>query len=118
VIYLVQNCHPNPQEEIDMAVDLSCYVSQNKFDVDNCLEKLSQYHQDLFPEKFLLSNTREADAIHKEIALEYGLHAQSFFMVSLNDKNAARRVLYVVKILKCALGDGNIIILHGNETKV
>lgn len=98
-----------------MAVDLSCYVSGKKNEVEEEIKLFADQHQELFPKKFIISGIREAGAIHKEIALEYGLNAQSVFLISLNDKSAAGLVLNVASMLKSVIGESNIVILHGNE---
>lgn len=98
-----------------MAVDLSCYALAPPDDAETTLLSLSASNREIFPEKFVISKVREANSIHKEIALEYGMHAKSFFMISLNEKSAANLVLQVVNLTKNAFGEGGVIVLHGNE---
>jgi hypothetical protein len=98
-----------------MAVDLSCYALAPPEDAEATLLSLSTSNREIFPKKFVISKVRVANSIHKEIALEYGMHAKSFFMISLNEKNAANLVLHVVDLTKGAFGEGGVIVLHGNE---
>lgn len=98
-----------------MAVDLSCYALAPPDDTEAILLSLSASNREIFPEKFVISKVREANSIHKEIALEYGMHAKSFFMISLNEKSAANLVVQVVDLTKSAFGEGGVIVLYGNE---
>jgi len=98
-----------------MAVDLSCYTLAPPDDVEAALASLLTSNQEIFSRKFLISEVREANSIHKEIALEYGILAKSFFMISLNEKSAANLVLQVVDLIKNSLGEGQVIVLHGNS---
>jgi hypothetical protein len=98
-----------------MAVDLFCYAVAPTSDVEIMLTSLSENNQEIFHHKFLISKIREMNSVHKEISSEYGIHAQSFFMVSLNEKSAANLVLEVVSLIKNSLGEEHVLILHGND---
>jgi len=98
-----------------MSIDLSCYVDASTVDVDATLMSLSKAHPEIFSRKFLLSTAGEVNSIHKEIALEYGLHAKSYFLATLNDNNSPGLVLQVANLIKKTFDEGKIIVLHGNE---
>lgn len=99
-----------------MAVDLFCYSSLAPKDAEEFLFELAHQHEDLFRHKFLISAVREANAVHKEIALEHGLATtRSVFLIGLNDKNAAALVLTVASLVKDVFAASNVIVLHGNE---
>ena len=106
-----------------MAVDLTCFSSMPMEDVEAIVDSLVASHRGLFYSassshrtRFLVSKVAEASEIDKEIALEYGLVANCWFMVSLNDKSAADLVATAISIIKNALGVGNVIILSDGET--
>jgi len=88
-----------------MAVDLSCYTLAPPDDVEAALASLLTSNQEIFSRKFLISEVREAN----------GILAKSFFMISLNEKSAANLVLQVVDLIKNSLGEGQVIVLHGNS---
>jgi hypothetical protein len=79
------------------------------------LEEIASNHQDLFAEKFLASNPHGTDDIHREIAAEHGLDAESIFLIRINDKSEAWRKKDVVRILKERFGDQEIVVLWENE---
>lgn len=99
-----------------MSIDLFCYTTLQPDELKTALLRLEADRNDLFSGKFLISGGRGTDSMHKEIALEHGLLADSFFMVSLNEKSAANLVLEVVAQVKAFFGEGKAIILHNNET--
>jgi hypothetical protein len=98
-----------------MAVDFFCYTPAPPKEAETTLLSLSTSNREIFPKKFVISRVREVNSIHREIALKYGMHAKSFFMISLNEKNAANIVLQVVNLTKGVFGEKGVIILHGNE---
>jgi hypothetical protein len=98
-----------------MAVDLSCYSALGVGDTESALQVVKAKDSKLFGHKFLISNVRGSTATHKEIALEHGTHAKSFFLVSLNDKSAAPLVSHVADEIRAAFGAANVLILHGNS---
>ena len=102
-------------KEIELAVDLFCYALVPPEDAEGVLLSLSSSNKEMFSKKFLISKVREVNSVHREIALEYGMCARSFFMISLNEKNAANLVLQVVDLTKGAFGEGRVIVLHENE---
>lgn len=59
----------------------------------------------------------ESTDIGKEVALDYGLHAQCLFLVRVNDKSATGSIPTVASILKDALGDANVVIFFENEER-
>lgn len=82
------------------------------------LASLVHENQNLFDQEFLVSTVREANQIHKEIAFDYGIKIHSFFIISLNRKSAANRVIEVVGLVKQAFCSYDFLILHGNEVKM
>jgi hypothetical protein len=98
-----------------MAIDLFCYSDVPQDDVEITLKSLSMEYPEIFSEKFLISKIREPSAVGKEIALEYGLHAESFFMVRLNHKDTPSLVVPVAGLIKNAFGERKVIVLHENE---
>ena len=94
-----------------MAIDLFCYSSLPPNEVKGALSLMAAQHQGLFHSRFLISEVGEANPVHKEVSLEYGLAANCEFIVSLNDKSAADLVPTAMAIVKCTLGDGNVIVL-------
>ncbi len=98
-----------------MAVDLFCYAAEVPEAVEKKMAQLAECHHELFPKKFLISKVLVANALHKEIAREYGGAAESLFIVSLNDKSAADLMEGVVGIIKSYLGMHRVIVLNGNE---
>ncbi len=100
-----------------MAIDLFCHSSLPLRQVQEVLSTLLIQHQELFANKFLISDVRQAKDIDEEVALEYGLHAQCLFLVRVNDKSARDLLSIVVDIVKKALGDSNVVILIENEER-
>jgi hypothetical protein len=101
-----------------MSIDLTVYVSLSKEESNKILKVLTSENPEIFKAKFLLYDAGEANEIDKEIALEYGLRAQSEFFVGLNDKSAANQMQKVADLLKDALGRDNVVILLLNETQI
>ncbi|WP_145956465.1 toxin-immunity protein system imunity protein CdiI2 [Burkholderia pseudomallei] len=100
-----------------MAIDLFCYLSIDRGAAESDLNKIRSNHSELFEGKFLISPVRDADFSLKEIAAEHGLVAESFFLVSLNDKNSADLIPIVSKILVDGFNGGVILILQDNECR-
>lgn len=99
-----------------MAIDLFCYSTKNSAHTQKKIGLLAKNQEHLFSSIFLLSPVQRAAEFHKEIALEYGIKANSMFLVRLNDKSAAGLLPTVEAALKEALGFENIVILLENET--
>ncbi len=99
-----------------MAIDLFCYVSKPADVVNSEITKMRSRYADIFEERFLAYDAKDSSAIHREIAIEYGIDAKSVFMVSLNDKSYANKVVFVSNIINKLFGSENILILHGNST--
>ncbi|MFB5149408.1 hypothetical protein WJH60_07415 [Burkholderia orbicola] len=98
-----------------MAIDLFCYLSIDRDAAESGLNRIRSNNIDLFGGKFLTSPVRSADFSLKEIAAEHGLVAESFFLISLNDKNSADLIPVVSKILADEFNGGEILILQDNE---
>ncbi|HDR9587676.1 TPA: hypothetical protein QDC22_005343 [Burkholderia stabilis] len=98
-----------------MAIDLFCYLSIDRDAAEFGLNKIRSNNLELFEGKFLTSPVRGADFSLKEIAAEHGLVAESFFLVSLNDKNSSGLIPVVSKILADGFDGGAILILQDNE---
>ena len=97
-------------------MSLFCYSSMPSDEVRKIIDWVAEQHNELFSSKFLISQVREAGAIQKEIALDYGIHAKSIFLIHYNDKSATDLSPDVVEIIKAALGAGEVVILLENET--
>lgn len=98
-----------------MAIDLFCYTSHTLADTELTLKAIADQNQGMFLEKFVMSDPRNANAIQKEMASEYGINAQSIFLIRLNDKSATSMVPEVVAILKDKLGLHDVAVLWENE---
>lgn len=101
-----------------MAIDFTGFVSLPTDSTNKILKLVSAQNPDIFQSKFLLYDARDANEIHKEIALEYGLYAQSEFFVHLNDKSVADQIQKVADLIKDALGRSNVVILLLGETLI
>jgi len=97
-------------------MDLFCYSSKSPSEVEKIMESTANQNKELFAYKFLISQVRNTEDIHKEIALEYGLRANSFFLIHYNDKSAINLSSDVVEIIKKSLGATESLILFENET--
>lgn len=100
-----------------MAIDLFCHSSLALPKVKEALSQLLVQHQELFSNKFLISDVRQSTDVGKEVALEHGLHAQCLFLIRVNDKSARGLLPTVIDIVKNALGDSNVVILFENEDR-
>lgn len=100
-----------------MAIDLFCYSSLPLPQVKEALSQLLLQHQELFVNKFLISDVRQSTDVGKEVALEHGLHAQCLFLIRVNDKSATELLPTVVDVVKSALSDSNVVILFENEDR-
>lgn len=100
-----------------MAIDLFCHSSLPVPKVQEVLSKLLVQHQELFANKFLISDVSQSTDVGKEVALEHGLHAQCLFLIRVNDKSARGLLSTVVGIVKNALGDTNVVMLLENEER-
>jgi hypothetical protein len=98
-----------------MAIDLFCYAAHEKNDVAISLKHLVATNQALFSQKFLVSDPRRANAVHREIASEFGLNAHSLFLIRVNDKSAAGHIPEVATAVKGELGKDKVVILMENE---
>ena len=101
-----------------MAIDLFCYTSHGKDDVERIINRLSTENSSLFSEKFIASKVRETTEMHREMATEYGLTARSMFLISVNDKGSANRVSEVATIVRNGMGQDRVVILLENEKLV
>jgi hypothetical protein len=100
-----------------MAIDLFCHSSLPLPHVKEALSPLLLQHQELFANKFLISDVMLSSDVDKEVASEHGLHAQCLFLIRVNDKSATGLLSTVVDIVKNALGDSNVVILFENEDR-
>lgn len=100
-----------------MAIDLFCYAAKPTAEVQETIDLLAGQHKGLFAERFVIYKVADANQVHKEIALEHGLHASSEFMISLNDKSAADLVPTVLALVKYALGASNVIIMSDGSLR-
>jgi hypothetical protein len=100
-----------------MAIDLFCHTSLPLPHVKEALSSLLLQHQELFANKFLISDVMLSSDVDKEVALEHGLHPQCLFLIRVNDKSATGLLSTVVDIVKNALGDPNVVILFENEDR-
>jgi len=98
-----------------MSVDLFCYTSLSKKEAAASIESLRKQHDALFAHNFVISSLRDANLMHKEIALEYGLVASCMFLISLNEKSAAGSMSTVSRTVKDGLGKSNVLLLLNNE---
>jgi len=101
-----------------MAIDLFCYTSRRKHDVEKALTALPGQHPNFFSKKFLLSSVSEVNPVQQAMAREFGLRAEALFLVSVNDKSAAAQVADVADTLREALGREQILILWENERRI
>ena len=101
-----------------MAIDLFCYSSLQLPQVKEALSRLFLQHQELFANKFLISDVRQSSDVGKEVALEHGLHAQCLFLIRVNDKTATGLLPTVVGVVKNVLGDSNTVILFEGEDRL
>lgn len=100
-----------------MAIDLFCHSSLPLPQVKEALSPLLLQHQELFANKFLISDVMLSSDVDKEVALEHGLHAQCLFLIRVNDKSARGLLPTVVDIVKNTLSDANVVILFENEDR-
>jgi hypothetical protein len=100
-----------------MAIDLFCHSSLPLPRVKEALSPLLLQHQELFANKFLISDVMLSSDVDKEVALEHGLDAQCLFLIRVNDKSATGLLPTVVDIVKDALSDSNVVILFENEDR-
>jgi len=100
-----------------MAIDLFCHSSLPLSQVKDALSPLLLQNQELFANKFLISDVMLSSDVDKEVALEHGLHAQCLFLIRVNDKRAMGLLPTVVDIVKDALGESNVVILFENEER-
>ena len=101
-----------------MAIDLFCYTTLSADDANNILKPLSVEHQELFSQKFLISDPREASDVHKEIAAENELDAKSIFLIRVNDKSEAHRASEIANMLRKVFSEKNILVLWENEKPI
>jgi hypothetical protein len=98
-----------------MAIDLFCYTSCELAKTEATLRAIAAHNQEMFFDKFVISTARQANAIQKEMASEYGIDAQSIFLIRLNDKGAAGLEPEIVAILKGEFGLHDVAVLWENE---
>lgn len=100
-----------------MAIDLFCHSSLPLSQVKDALSLLLLQNQELFANKFLISDVMLSSDVDKEVALEHGLHAQCLFLIRINDKSAMGLLPTVVDIVKDALSESKVVILFENEER-
>ena len=93
-----------------MAIDFFCHSSLLVNEAQEIIDLLKMRHRGLFYSRFIFYDAGMESEVGKEISLEYGLHAVSEFMISLNDKSSADLCPTVLSIVKCAFGVDNIVI--------
>jgi hypothetical protein len=99
-----------------MSMDLFCYSSKSPAEVEAIMKLVENQNKELFEKKFLISQIRNAGEIQRETALEYGLCANSIFLIRYNDKSAIDLAPIVVELTKKSLGVADSLILFENET--
>ena len=100
-----------------MAMDLFCHSSLPLLQVKEALSLMLFQHQELFANKFLISDVNKSDDVDEQVALEHGLNARCLFLIRVNDNTAIEFLSTVVGIVKNALGDSNVVILIENEAR-
>lgn len=98
-----------------MAIDLFCYSSLPSLQVNERLSSLRLLNQDLFEDKFLVSDAKPSSEVGRKTALEHGLHAQCLFLVRVNSKTSTELLPRVLDVVKSAFKDSNVVILFENE---
>lgn len=100
-----------------MAIDFFCYSSLTSEEAVKILDFISDGNREIFEKKFIISKVKDLrssknyyESVEIDIALEHGLNARCSFMLSLNDKGASGLISEVLKIIKSAFGEGNIVI--------
>jgi hypothetical protein len=101
-----------------MAIDLFCYVAMESGGVESSLDSLKSKRADLFSSRFLIAKVLEARGPFAEIADEHGLQAKSYFLVSLNEKDAADRIKEVAEVIKGCFPGGVSLVLLNNEQPI
>lgn len=100
-----------------MAMDLFCYSSLTFLQVNEVLSNLRSQNQDLFEDKFIISDAKPSSEVGRETALEYGLQAQCLFLIRVNNKTSTELLPRVVDVVKNAFKNSNIVILFENENR-
>ena len=98
-----------------MAMNLFCYSSKSPSALQEIVDFIVNQHKEIFEKRFLVSSVRVANSVHKEIALDYGFHANSFFLVNYNDKSGFIPSSTVVDLIKKSIGINDVLVLFENE---
>ncbi|WP_457337787.1 hypothetical protein [Rhizobacter sp. P5_C2] len=101
-----------------MAIDLNCYTSYSLAVGSEVLGRIARKSEIEFNGAFSFSKIRPADEVHKEIAAEFGISAETVFLVGLTDKMQAARVGEVAELIRTGFGEGRVIVLIGNERPI
>jgi len=99
-----------------MSIDLFCYSSETTESILGKLESIKSRYAEVIGKKFVFSEPRIANDVHREIAGEFNFDARSLFLIGLNDKASADQISVMSDILKTDLGKSNVLILLNNET--
>ena len=101
-----------------MAIDIFCYSSLSMEEIEGIVRPLIKKHPDIFLEKFLISRASKTSAGEEEFALDYDFHANSIFLIHVNDKNATNLVPEVAEIMKSTFSASRILMLIENELRL
>jgi len=98
-----------------MAMSLFCYSSKSPSALQVIVDAIANQHKDIFEKKFLVSDICPAGSVQKEIALDYGFRANSFFLISYNEKLATIPSSVVIDLIKESIGIDDVLVLFENE---
>lgn len=99
-----------------MSLHLYCYSDMSTSEVDAMIASLINKYPFLFSTKFLIYISSDADEIPKQVALEYGFNATSYFLIRYNDKEALDLAPMVESLIKETFGEPHILLLFQNNT--
>lgn len=98
-----------------MAIDLFCYSSMKPEDSQKEIDLAKKSRPDTFIKDFSLSNASAASKFQISVAEEFGLTANSLFLVRVKNKEKIHKTTEVTSTLKEIFGNEKIIILWENE---
>lgn len=98
-----------------MAIDLFCYSTHSVPRANGVIGAMKLNNAHIFSDKFLISPASEIKDEGKETALEFGIKAQSVFIVGLNEKSEAYQLQAVADLVKNEFGVNAVIVLRDNE---
>ncbi|ARJ40939.1 hypothetical protein B1H58_02290 [Pantoea alhagi] len=98
-----------------MAIDMTCFTTLPTLELQCKLNFFQEKNPEIFPVHYLLYKACPLDRFDKDISMEYGLNAESSFMIAVNNKALDISTDEMANMIRNELGKENVIVLLNGE---